>query len=98
MKNSLNQYSVEPVSFECIDKKNFRFGKNDPIINLKRRFLKKKNFEKSWSSGLVGSLGRPLGMGEEVIQLQKTNKLVIDVIEVCANINYINYINYINSN
>ena len=44
MENSLNQYSVELVSFECIDEKRFRFDQNGPMIHLKRRFS--KNFKK----------------------------------------------------
>ena len=50
MENSLNQYSVELVSFECIDEKRFRFDQNGPMIHLKRRFsknFKKKNRKKS---------------------------------------------------
>ena len=40
MENSLNQYSVEPVSFECIGEKQFRFDQIGPMIHLKRRFSK----------------------------------------------------------
>ena len=40
MENSLNQYSVEPVSFECMDEKRFRFNQIGPIIHLNRRFSK----------------------------------------------------------
>ena len=63
MKNSVNQHSVLPVSFECIDGKRFRFRQIGPMTHVKKRFSKKK-FEKSWSaeggvvwgwSGLVGA-------------------------------------------
>ena len=40
MENSVNQYSVEPVSFECMDEKRFRFDQIGPMIHLKRRFSK----------------------------------------------------------
>ena len=40
MKNSVNQNSVEPVSFECIDEKEFRFLQIDHMIHLKRQFSK----------------------------------------------------------
>ena len=52
MENSLNQYSVEPVSFECMDEKRFRFHQIGPMILLKRRFSKNFFFLKK-----VGPVG-----------------------------------------
>ena len=52
MENSLNQYSVEPVSFECIGEKRFRFDQIGPMIHLKRRFSKNFFFLKK-----VGPVG-----------------------------------------
>ena len=52
MENSLNQYSVELVSFDCIDEKRFRFHQIGPMIHLKRRFSKNFFFLKK-----VGSVG-----------------------------------------
>ena len=53
MENSLNQYSVELVSFDCIDEKRFRFDQIGPMIHLKRRFSKNFFFLKKlvrWGS------------------------------------------------
>ena len=51
MKNSVNQHSVLPVSFECIDGKRFRFHQIGPMTHLKKRFSKNFFFWKSWSGG-----------------------------------------------
>ena len=51
MKTSVNQYSVEPVSFECMDEKRFRIDQIGPMIHVKKRFSKNFFFEKSWSRG-----------------------------------------------
>ena len=55
MKNSVNQHSVLPVSFECIDGKRFRFHQIGLMTHLKKQFSKNFFFEKSWSAkGGVG--------------------------------------------
>ena len=56
MENSVNQYSVEPVSFECMDEKRFRFHQIGPMIHLKRRFSKNFFFLKKVGP-VVGSSG-----------------------------------------
>ena len=58
MKNSVNQYSVEPVSFECIDEKGFRFFQIDHMIHLKRQFSKNFFFLEK-----VGPVRRGSGWG-----------------------------------
>ena len=75
MKNSVNQYSVEPVSFECIDEKGFRFFQIDHMIHLKRQFSKNFFFGKSWSGEDGGSCvwDRPFGLNPTV---QQTNKRI----------------------
>ena len=77
MKNSVNQYSVEPVSFECIDEKRFRFFQIDHMIHLKRQFSKNFFFEKSWSGeervrvgGPVCGWDRPFGLQPSTINEQ----------------------------
>ena len=37
MKNSVNQQSVLPVSFECTDGKRFRFHQIGPMTHLKKK-------------------------------------------------------------
>ena len=54
MENSVNPYSVEPVSFECIDEKWFRFHQIGPMILLKGRFSKNFFFLKKVGSDSGG--------------------------------------------
>ena len=52
MKNSVNQHSVLPVSFECIDGKRFRFRQIGPMTHLKKRFSKNFFFSKKVGPGV----------------------------------------------
>ena len=54
MKNSVNQHSVLPVSFECIDGKRFRFHQNGPMTHLKKQFSKNFFFLKKVGPRKVG--------------------------------------------
>ena len=58
MKNSVNQHSVLPVSFECIDGKRFRFHQIGPMTHLKKQFSKnfffwKKLVRERWGGGVL---------------------------------------------
>ena len=54
MKNSVNQHSVLPVSFECIDGKRFRFHQIGPMTHLKKQFSKNFFFSKKVGPRKVG--------------------------------------------
>ena len=60
MNNSVNQHSVLPVSFECIDGKRFRFHQIGPMTHLKKQFS--KNFFFSKKVGPAGPAFFPLLM------------------------------------
>ena len=80
MKNSVNQYSVELVSFECIDEKGFRFFQIDHMIHLKRQFS--KNFFFLEKVGPVRTVGPVCGTGLLVFIQQyrkRTNAFRFDI-------------------
>ena len=75
MKNSVNQHSVLPVSFECIDGKRFRFHQIGPMTHLKKRFSKNFFFRKKLVRGRWGGLGL-VWSGGGLIQVHQSKKRI----------------------
>ena len=73
MENSVNRYSVEPVSFECMDENWFRLHQIGPMIHVKKQFSKNFFFSKKVGPVVCGSAGGPY---KRLIQVHQTKKSI----------------------